>query len=82
MAMPGFTAEAAVFRSPRQYRRGPLLRGSASGAVPQLQQDGTCMDWDCLSWCQDHSSYPETCYEACQVPCNPTEPPEILPPPG
>src|SRR5262249_37214221 len=78
MAMPGFTAEAALFRSSRQYRRSPFLRGSAGGAVPQLQQNGTCMDWDCLSWCEGHSPFPETCYGGCQVPCDPNAPPVIL----
>lgn len=82
MSIPGFTAEAAVFRSPRQYRRSPLSAAPVKGVVPQLQSGETCMDWECLSWCQDHSAYPETCYDACQVPCDPNAPPEILPAPG
>lgn len=82
MSIPGFTAEAAVFRSQGQYRRSPLSAAPVKGVVPQLQSGETCMDWECLSWCQDHSAYPETCYDACQVPCDPNAPPEILPAPG
>jgi hypothetical protein len=80
MRIPGFTAEAAVFRSPRQYRRNRLSSGPVKGVVPQLQR--TCMDSDCLSWCEAHSQYPETCYESCQVPCDPNAPLETLPAPG
>lgn len=86
MSLPGFTAEASVFRSPRQYRLNPRgtakLSGSVKGVAPQMQSGETCMDWECLFWCEDHSSYPEACYAACQIPCNPDVPPEMLPPPG
>ena len=81
MNMPGFTAEAAVFSSQRQYRRSPSSWGPVTGVVPQLQ-NGTCMDWECLFWRQEHSPYPETCYDTCQRPCDPMAPPETLPPPG
>jgi hypothetical protein len=82
MGLPGFTADAAVFRSSRHYRLNLLSSKPAKGVVVRQQSGGTCMDWDCLFWCQDHSSYPETCYDACQVPCDPNAPPEILPAPA
>ena len=81
MRIPGFTAEAAVFRSSRQYRRRSLSSRSARGVVPQ-QSGELCMDWECLSWCEAHNPYPETCYSGCQVPCDPNAPPEMIPAPG
>jgi hypothetical protein len=78
MSIPGFTAEAAVFRSLRQYRLNPSLSEPVKGVVPQLQSGGTCMNLECLYWCLDHIPYPETCYGSCQGPCDPNSPPEIF----
>lgn len=83
MSLPGFTAEAAVGRSPRRYRtRGTARSLGPARAVVSQQSGETCMDWDCLSWCESHSQWPETCYAACQGPCDPNAPLETLPPPG
>jgi hypothetical protein len=81
MRIPGFTAEAAVFRSSRQYRRSSSSSRRVRGVVPQ-QSGELCMDWECLSWCEAHSPWPETCYAGCQGPCDPNAPHETLPPPG
>ena len=82
MSLPGFTAEAGVFRSSRQYRPKSSSQGDVKGVAPQMQSSETCMDWECLSWCESHSPYPETCYAACQIPCDPDAPPEMIPAPG
>jgi hypothetical protein len=49
MSLPGFTAEAGVFRSSRQYRPKSSSRGDVKGVAPQMQSSETCMDWECLS---------------------------------
>jgi hypothetical protein len=82
MRLPGFTAEAAATRSPRRYREYASSSGKVKGVVAQIQGGGSCLDSDCLSWCEAHSPFPETCYDGCQVPCDPLAPPEVIPPPG
>jgi hypothetical protein len=80
MNMPGFSAEAAIYNSGRQYRMSNLFWRHVKVVVPQWSTE-SCFDWQCLSWCEEHSQYPETCYWGCQIPCHPDQP-EILPPPS
>jgi hypothetical protein len=80
MGLPGFTADFASYRSPQQHRASPSRVVSAPHIVPQMS-DGVCLDRECLSYCEERNPWDAArCYEVCQIPCNPYEPPEMLPP--
>ena len=79
MNMPGFTADSAVCGSRGQYRMGLSSRRQADTIVPQ-SNPGPCFDWDCLSRCQEWNVYDAaSCSAACTIPCDPYQPPELLP---
>lgn len=79
MNMPGFTANATVYNSRRQYRLGSLFWGPAKTVIPQWNP-GPCIDWQCLSYCEERNPYNAAiCYEFCKIPCYPGLPDETLP---
>lgn len=77
MTMPGFDAEASLYRTRTLYSANVLL-GQARGAVrPQSDCDLTCVD-TCWTDCQDCWELPQgpprtACYlgvQACKNRCN------------
>ena len=80
MGLPGFTANFGSYPLPRQYRASPSRAVSAVDVMPQMS-DSLCLDRECLSYCEERNPWDAArCYEVCQIPCNPYEPPEMLPP--
>jgi hypothetical protein len=80
MNMPGFTADSACYSSRGQYRLGPSFWGPAKAVIPQWGA-GPCIDWQCLSYCEEGNPYNVAiCYEVCKIPCHPYQPDEMLPP--
>jgi hypothetical protein len=73
MTMPGFDAEASLYRTLTLYSASRLL-GQAGGAVrPQSGCDWTCVD-DCSADCDDCWELPQgplrtACYRGVQA-CN------------
>lgn len=88
MNMPGFSADAALYSSGRQYRIGASFWGHAEVVIPQF--DSSCLDIRCLAFCRDQVppfdiflQDPDiSCFDLCSFPCIPEPPPEFLPPPG
>jgi hypothetical protein len=79
MGLPGFTADSTIYRSCRHYGVGPSPAVPANGITLQWS-DRLCFDRQCLSYCEERAPWDAArCYEVCQVPCNPYEPPEMLP---
>ena len=82
MNLPRFTAEAAIGRSRRNYRRNFALPNSASTVIPQ-QGSERCFDYECVTYCSEITPWDAArCWDACEVPCDPHRPPEMIPVPG
>jgi hypothetical protein len=86
MNIPGFTADAAVYRSQSQYRINFSFGEHVKLITLQLEDDRVCYSPLCLQQCRNKKppfgrlidQFPDaTCYDFCQISC-PRKPPEII----
>lgn len=63
MNMPGFSAEASLYRSDGPFRRGPLPPARADAVIPAIPYCGNC-DW-ILDNCSRNGWRPRAVCNAC-----------------
>lgn len=83
MSMPGFTAEAAVYKSTRGYRGTEAASSSTAQVVPAIPPCHACDD--ILTLCARGEATGAVCYYCAIRNCDPEEwrnPPDPFPRPG
>jgi hypothetical protein len=72
MNMPGFTADAAVYKSQSQYRIVASFLGHEKVVNPQWVYSSrgirTCVDEECVRQCYE-DIFPDICARWCRYPC-------------